>query len=219
MAVHRRRNATLTVPHRIITSDHGDHYRFRQRRSTIDVLAAPGNHSYNLRVLFWGRDAKRSIDQESCVTWTTPDGRAQPGMALRIDPGPGDVSPRALIVTQNLWGGARWNFWLLEATGSGNDPAGDPIALIDMYSSVFGGKGAYLSGPWRVCARVIGTKFSLKVWALGTPEPPWSSPRVRHETLPADWDVAGYPGAYIGHIRPGKSFTFTDLESRRPGAK
>ena len=113
VVVERRRNATLTVPHGTITQDYGDFYLFRQRRSTINVLAAPMNRFGNLRVVFWGRDAVRSTDQQSCVTWATPDGRAQPGVALRITPAIGDASPHALIITQNLWSGLIWQFWLL----------------------------------------------------------------------------------------------------------
>ena len=219
VVVERRRNVTLTVPHRFINLDHGDYYRFEQRRSTINVRAAPGNHFGNLRVLFWERNATQSVDQQTCVTLPTPDGRAQPGLALRIDPGEGTTPKRSLIVTQNIWDGAIWKFWLLDVNGSGKSPAGDPIVSLDMYSSLFDRHFKLLPGPWRVCARAVGTDFSLKVWKLDTPEPSWKSPRVAHETLPSRWNVPGLPGAYVGHIKPGRHMTFNDLETQKLGSR
>jgi hypothetical protein len=219
VVLERRRNAVLTVPHRIITLNHGDYYRFERRRSTIKVLAAPENHFGNLRVLFWDRDATRSVDQQACVTVPTPDGRSQPGLALRIDPGDGTSPKRSLIVTQNIWDGALWKFWLLDVDGSGKNPAGSPIASLDMYSSLFDQHFKLLPGPWRICARAVGTDFSLKVWKLGTPEPAWGSSRVAHATLPSRWDVPGLPGAYIGHIKPEEQMTFTDLTTQELGGR
>lgn len=211
-AVHteRARNATVTVPHEIITPSLGSFYTFRRKRSTITVTA-PHERAINLRTVFWPTSAERSTDQESCIDWKTPDGRAQPGMAMRIVPG-GANDGKAILLTQNMFAKIYFEFYLL---GVDNGDFAPKLGQFDMRDVVWDGK-KMRPGPWHVCARVIGRKFSIKLWLPGQPEPSWDStgPQVRHLMLPAKWVYPGLPGAYIGHIERDQSIVFTNQRTR-----
>lgn len=206
----RARNATVTVPHEIVTPSWGSYYTFRRKRSTITVTSSKV-HTINLRTVFWPASARRSIDQESCIVWKTPDGRAQPGMALRIVPGNAD-NGKAILLTQNVFAQIYFEFYVL---GVDNGEFAPKLGQFDMRDVVWTGT-KMRPGPWHVCARVIGRAFSVKTWLPGQPEPSWDTtgPEVRRLTLPAKWVYPGLPGAYIGHIKPSQSFVFSDQRTR-----
>jgi hypothetical protein len=211
-AIHteRARNATVTVPYEIITPSGGSFYMFRRKRSTITVTA-PAESAINLRTVFWPTSARRSTDQESCIDWTTPDGRAQPGMALRIVSGEAN-NGKAILLTQNVFAQIYFEFYVL---GVDHGEFVPKLGQFDMRRVVWTGT-RMRPGPWHVCARVIGRRFSIKLWLPGQPEPSWDStgPEVRHLMLPATWVYPGLPGAYIGHIKPNQSFVFEHQTSR-----
>ena len=206
--LHRISNP-VEVPHKVLSSDGADLYRVTSRGKRITASAPASNHSYNLRVAFWPVGSARSVDQQSCVVWTTPDGRAQPGMSLRIIPRKGALPEKALVLTQNLWGAAYYEFFLLGIDGG--DVTTHVLGHFNVLEALIGTDGKLSTKPWHVCVRVVGRKFTGKAWQVGTPEPSWTSSSAFSATIPEDWVYAGYAGSYIGHLRPGKSFAFVDL--------
>lgn len=215
VVIERRRNVVTSVPHHIITPDGPSFYTFRKKRSTITVTAQPAK-AINIRTVFWPSSAKPSVNQESCITWTTPDGRAQPGMAMRFVPGSGNTG-KTLLLTQDVYGHIYSMFFVLGFDNGVWDPPLDkkPLGQFDMVKAVSAGK-TLRPGPWYVCTRVVGRTFSLKIWFPGQAEPSWQStgPQVRHTILPAKWVYAGLPASYIGHIRAGERFVFKDQHTR-----
>lgn len=204
-------HGTAEIAHVILSPVGKDDYDVRLSGDLVTASSQGTLNSGNVRIAFWYKGERASVDQRSCVVWQDPTGKSQPGMALRIDPGSSDHPTRALIVTQNLWAGAIWQFYVL-GMKSDEPAAQNAFGSIDVLKRMTGPDGKLSTGPWHVCAQVIGREFSIKTWLMGDPEPAWTSKSgVWHLTVPADWVYSGHAGAYVGHIKPGAFRQFANL--------
>jgi hypothetical protein len=197
-----------------LTPDFHDRYRFAAGAGRVRVAAPSANVGGNLRMAFWDRTARASVDQQSCVTWTSFGGAAaQGGVALRVRGSGRDI--QALTVTNNIWFGARngWNVHLWQLAFATFRTLGQ-VRLTGSF-----GKVPFQQPPlpWRICARVVGRSFEFKAWSLAREhrEPAWGDPEHGATyLLPPGWDRAGRPGAYVGHLHHGEATTFEDLDTR-----
>jgi hypothetical protein len=177
---------------------------------TVTARAASTNTGTNTRVAFWRRAEPSRRDQQSCLTWSRPDGGlSQPGIALRVATGGG--RSRAITVTQNILFGGAWGF-NIHVMDSAGSPATRRIAGFDL-GATFNPGGHLVPYPWRMCARAVAGTVSFKVWPVGQPEPAWNDPAHGGSVrLPPEWVRAvGRPGWYVGHLAPGESIRFHDL--------
>jgi hypothetical protein len=184
---------------------------------TVDASGAitgtspASNSGSNTRVATWRRDDPALGDQQACVSWSdAPDTYGhQPGVALRVHDVEGGVV--GLTVTRNVYFGAFWGFNV--HTWDTRQPV--PFTKVGGFgfeTALTRGSFVPAPPPWHLCARVVGSVLSLKVWAGDEPEPEWDDPAHGGSvTLPAGWEDPGLPGVYFGHIPSGSSFTLTEL--------
>lgn len=206
---------------RVLTPDGPPSYRFTVGPGTVGVASlVPGSSDPTAggsqRYLIWPADAPRVRDAQSCVTWSDErGGMVQEGVALRVVPGPGG-SVRAITVTKNVWLGFYFSFNIHTWDTSGARPKPyEAVGSVDLHDTFVRG-GQYVALPWRLCARVQGSRLDLKVWPVSSPEPDWEDPLYGTTiTLPAGWDEPGYAGWYVGHLRSGGSVKLSDLETAK----
>lgn len=203
-------------------SGQGFGYSGTDRRLTAQ--APPATTDGNLREVFWADNAPWSFDQETCATWndtatsggSVADNR-QMGLALRISPATSDGRRglRAITLTQNVYAGATWVFWVdVWKVVDPTEPKFHGVKQFDL-RPVVGFAQATPPPPWHVCARVRGRTFTFKIWTGTNPEPTWhDTTHVFTTHLPAGWNYPGYAGGYIGHLRPGASASFSGLSTR-----
>lgn len=195
----------------VLTPIGKDSYPIVAQGSRIVASSPKTNSSGNLRIAFWRKGEKAVTDQQSCLDWLTPDGRAQPGMALRIVPEGEQSHAKAIVLTQNLWGGALGTFYVL-GMEEGVASSDEQIGLFRVSDVVAKTPTTFRKGPWHVCARAVGSDYRIKVWVGTDPEPSWSATHgVWRLKLPTAWVYAGLPGAYVGHILPGEKMAFANL--------
>ena len=210
---HRRDNAPVSLPHAMVSIDRTDTYRFHKVRDHITVSASPGNRGWNLRTVFWLPDATPSVNQQVCIDWPDHDGRAQPGIALRVRPSADGSQADGIYVMQNVWDQDYWKIAVLGAKDNYLD-TDNRLTVFNVRMLMLRQTGVARRGTWRVRARVVGQQVPVKLWFAGQPEPSWKAgPGVRHATLPATWVWAGLPGAYVGHIKPTESFNLANLRT------
>jgi hypothetical protein len=178
--------------------------------STI-VSAAAGNQDGNIRVVFVDATAPVIADQLTCATWSDQTGHQnQQGVALRVS---NDGPTRAITVTKNVWGGVSdvFNVHLWDSS--------QPTGGIRLLGSESLGPALHVDGrlaplPWRMCAKVVGSVVSFKVWPANQSEPEWGNPTFSRSTqLPAGAPAAGRPGWYGAHLYEGAHITYTDMSS------
>ena len=197
----------------ILTPDGTDGYSFDGAASAVTVSAPLQNQRGNLRTVFWKSDAAIERDATTCATWASESSDLlQQGAALRISPRP-DGSVRAITLTKNVYPYGSWIFnthvWD-SATGRMQG-----VASISLQSalSIPGAPPVMQPLPWRVCARVEGSTLRFKAWRLAEREPAWGDRRYGGTvTLPRSAPTSGYTGWYAGHLHPGMTATYTDLD-------
>jgi hypothetical protein len=194
---------------------------------------------------FWETGQTRRSDQQVCVRLDSvvdasttraaqelldePTLRQLPGVALRVSPGVDGAPTYALTVTQRLKDAAIWGF---EVTGLRIDTADDfssaeatVLGTVDFENVV--GRVEKLGTPematdmkpppWNLCARVIGTTVTLKLWSGGSSAPSWSDPEATGEVkLPRQWVFDGYAGGYEQGLAPGRTSKFVGLRVTSP---
>jgi hypothetical protein len=174
--------------------------------------AATKNTGSNTRVAFWQKESVKSMNQQSCVTWTREsDPINQQGAALRVRTTDGVT--RGITVTKNIFGLATWvfNVHVWDTGVPDNALPATQIAWFDM-SSALVDDTALRPLPWRLCARAVDDVVSFKVWPADEPEPGWAAwDYVRAVRLPPGWLAAGNPGWYVGHLQPGDAIRYRDL--------
>jgi len=197
----------------VLTPDGTDGYVLTSAPDRVGVAAAPGNASGNLRLVFWPGDAPVRVDETSCATWSgaTSD-LAQQGAALRIQPTV-DGGVRALTITKNVFMHSFWIFnvhvWT-PGSAMGREIASFDLGPVFRFSERLAVPRPL---PWRMCARTRAGRVELKVWRLTEDEPAWGdATHGGSVAIPADAPVAGTAGWYIGHLWPGMSATFSDLQ-------
>ena len=195
----------------VLTPDAGDSYTYSSSTGAMDAAALPLNTSGNLRAVFWPTHGLATQDEQSCATWAAESTwQAQQGAALRVKV-QHDGAVRAVTVTKNVWFGATWIF-NVHVWNSRWQRAFRQIGWFDLESTFREPSGFGAELPWRLCARVRGTKFDFKVWRLSTPAPHWGDPAHGGSvTLPTTAPVAGFAGWYIGHLPAGATASFTRL--------
>ena len=190
-----------------ISSDGDDAYEWSGSADEVVVAAPATDQGINLRQV-GAADVDPSRDHEACVSWHGPVvDVAQPGIALRIRSDGDRV--RAITLTDNIWSAARhkWNVHLADSASNNVMDLQADEALEGFASSL----SMLPDLPWRLCARVRGATFEVKVWALADDEPAWGDPRNGYAVdLPDEWVFEGRPGLYVGHLSPGEETTFTD---------
>jgi hypothetical protein len=192
--------------------DGNDQYLVDSAPNRVTVSAQPTNTGGNQRIAFYPHDGPNVTDEVSCATWTaetTPV--AQEGVALRVaSHAPFQV--RAITLTKNVYFGATWifNFHLW------NTANGEPftqIGSVDLHDVLAPG-GHVVPFPWRVCSRAVGSFVQFKVWPTSEPEPQWGDPSHGGVVLvSSEWVYPGRAGWYTGHLPPGASVTFNDLDT------
>lgn len=195
----------------VLTPDAGDSYTYSSSTGAMDAAALPSNTSGNLRAVFWPTHGLATQDEQSCATWAAESTwQAQQGAALRVKV-QYDGAVRAVTVTKNVWFGATWIF-NVHVWNSRWQRAFRQIGWFDLESTFREPSGFGAELPWRLCARVRGTKFDFKVWRLSTPAPQWGdTAHGGSVTLPTTAPVAGFAGWYIGHLPAGATASFTRL--------
>ena len=213
-----------------LTSPSGEVYTHVADATTATISAAPTNTDGNVREVFWRDTTPWYRNQQVCTTWddvtdvsTVDKLRAlrandlfQPGLALRIAKTADGSNYRAITITQNVWAGGLWLFWVdtWDTTPSDHDPF-TGIKLFDLSASV----GSFNSTtttmappPWHICARIMEDQLSFMVWTGDNPQPSWDDPTLVHTTqLPAGWTYPGFSGGYVGHLHAGQSKTFSGM--------
>jgi len=144
------------------------------------------------------------------VTWSDEQGSlVQEGVALRIVPAEnGDV--RAITVTKNV----RLGLFFIFNVHVWDSTAETPFTQVGgaNLEDVFLTESGLAPLPWRLCARVIGTKLDFKAWPIAAPEPAWNDGRYGASlTLPEGWNAPGYAGWYVGHLESGGSVRYSDM--------
>ena len=197
----------------VLTPDGTDGYSFDGATNAVTVSAPTGNQSGNLRTVFWKSDAAVERNATTCATWDSESSDLlQQGAALRISPR-ADGSVRAITLTKNVYPYGSWIFnthvWD-SATGRMQG-----VASISLQSalSIPGDPPVIQPLPWRVCARVEGLTLRFKAWRLAEREPAWGDRRSGGTVrLPRSAPRSGYTGWYAGHLHPGMTATYTDLD-------
>ncbi|HEY3722596.1 MAG TPA: hypothetical protein VGN59_04450 [Acidimicrobiia bacterium] len=183
----------------------------------VDLDAASENQGGNARTSFFPAGQAPAESGEVCATWSgpgKPDDARQQGNAVRVETNASGPR-RAVTVTKNVWYGATWlmnvNVWTVtQASGAPDVPTLVTLANLDFSGVV--GTWDDQAFPWRVCTRFTGPTVVVDVGTATTEHVPFSDPAYeRSVTLPDGWDYAGQYGWYIGHLRPGTSFSYTDL--------
>lgn len=196
-----------------ITSDGADSYAVVTHHGTVTVRAPKTNRGSNLRLALVPDGTATAYTQSSCITWQGPLAVAvQPGVALRTRMAANRV--RAITVTDNIVYGRRaaFNVHTIDTLRS---PAMQLVGQVVLPNAV--GDDPYRPAPlpWRVCARVTGRIVEVKVWSLAnrSTEPAWGEAGYSGAVaVPQTWVFSGRPGAYIGHLRPGESSTYSALD-------
>jgi len=197
-----------------LTSEGQDRYGLTVAGDVVTVAAPASNTGRNSRVAFWRAADALAADQQTCATWVNNQTQMQQqGAALRVRTVNGRT--RAITVTKNISFGAHWGF-NVHVMDSG---AAQPFRAIGGFhlANVFRLDPDTVDVPpypWRMCARVVGNTVSFIVWPLTHAEPSWGDPDYGGSvTLPTGWDQPGFPGWYVGHLRPGESVGFADMSS------
>jgi hypothetical protein len=193
-----------------VTRDGDEVYTLSNAEGTVTVTGPATQGGGNTRVVFWHTKVAPSLDHQSCATWTSQsNGRNQQGAALRIQVT--ETGTRAITITKNVFASVNWTFnvhlWDTVAT-----PGVRPTLLQVELADTFVRDGALVPLPWRMCARVIGSRVEFVVWPLPGNQPAWNDPAHGGGVeLPADWQNVGYPGWYAGHLGQGEHLTFEEL--------
>ena len=227
----------------IITRDGSDGlYTIQERDNNVKITAPLTNKGGNTRELFWPANSPDVMDSESCATLSkqyaapgiTTGSITQQGAALRIVQTP--AGTRGMTVTKNIWYGATWAF-NVHVWDSGKSPVLTQLAGFDMSEYDPDGQGEarpeIVLGkmwwdenhnlqsdlkpfPWHLCARTVGSTFQFKVWSDDVAkQPAWNDAKyVREVQIPADWNVPGKVGWFIGHLNPGHSAEFQNLQTQ-----
>ncbi len=206
----------------VLSSHTGEAVDWGADRNRI-VATGPGdNTDGNIREVFAFAGVPESVDHQTCAVWEdtaessgSPRGNRQMGLALRVAPVRAGAGVKAITLTQNVYAGATWKFWVdVWWVEDPTDPEFHGVASFDLLRTVGTGATA-VPPPWHVCARVRGDVFSFKLWTGSEPEPRWSDPaRVFSTRLPPGWVYAGRPGGYLGHLGAGETAAFSDLRTR-----
>lgn len=216
-----------------LTSPTGEVYTHVSDATTATISAAPTATEGNVREVFWRTTTPWSHDQQVCTTWDdvtdastvdklhalTLDDVSQPGLALRIAKTTDGGAYRAITITQNIWAGGLWLFWVdtwdTTPNADPNHEAFTGVAMFDLSSSVgslTANSTTMAPPPWHICARLTGSQLSFMVWAGANPQPSWDDPVLVHTAqLPEGWDYWGYAGGYAGHVHAGKSLTLSGM--------
>ena len=146
---------------RVLTPDGSDRYGIGLSGGVIRVSAPTTNSGSNLRQVFWPTGESPSSDAQVCATWLDQDGQyVQQGVALRIVDGPSGT--RALTVTMNIWAGNYWVFNVHTWDTSQTQPF-TQIGQYDLAAVLRAATGAEPL-PWRICAKVVDSALTFKVW-------------------------------------------------------
>ena len=202
---------------RVLTADGSDRFKVAISNGVINMSAPATNTGANLREVFWPTGQPSFRDGQVCASWQYESTQSiQEGVALRFVTGLGS-RVLALTVDKNVWAQAYWTLWVVGwdtaspevFTGIANKDVG---AVVSPY-------GEYVPLPWRVCARVVGSALTFKIWVPARePEPSWTDPtHAGTATIPAKYNVPGKFGWYVGHIPPGGSALYGDLQLWRFG--
>jgi hypothetical protein len=193
----------------VLTSDGDDSYVFEASGRDVRVTAASTNDKANMRALFWPATAPSVTDSQSCATWTgqTEEGSVQQGAALRVRTAD-DGTTRAITVTKNIFFGFD-SIFNVHVWDTAKNPPSTGVVQLDMIKPL-----REKPFPWHLCARVIGSVLTIRVWAGDEPEPEWGDGlHDASAALPPGWVYEGRAGWYIGHLPIGGFAGFADLET------
>lgn len=196
---------------RVLTQDGADTYAITKVGSRARATAPPTNHGINQREVFWTPGLPDQLGGTVCASWDTETSPGiQQGLALAIVAADGHT--RAVTVTKNVVFGITWVF-NLHVWDTRAEPAFTGFGQHDMGHVVSDYQGGLLPLPWRLCARLADGQLTFKLWVPRShTEPGWDDPwHTRSAPVPADWNVPGQLGWYVGHIPPGGNTTYTDL--------
>lgn len=202
---------------------HGVPYRYDHTSNVVTATSPIAEPSTTVREVFWLPQSEPSTDQQVCTTLldtARSGGRpyAQPGVALRIAPsGDPGTSPTAISVEQNTFGSATWRFWI--HTWQPRDSPRHKFTKGFSFRPIIRPGGLIQPPPWNLCARVQGTRIDVKLWLAREAEPRWGEPDSTFSTrLPTEWVYPGFAGGYVGHLAPGRSVRFANLDADRLGS-
>lgn len=195
----------------ILTFDGSDSYGITLSGGTITAAAPSTNSGGNLRVAFWRKADSATTNHQACADFDEP-GHAldnQPGIALRITKAGNRT--RAITVTKNIWGNVHGTF-NMHVMDTEADPAFVSFGQFSRWDAFTAPGGGWAPYPWRMCAKVVGNTVAFLAWPLTHATPAWGDPDYGGSaTLPAGWGAAGRPGFYVGHLKPGRSLSYSNL--------
>jgi hypothetical protein len=185
----------------VLTRDDHDTTEWTRTATGLHAAAPATNVGTNTRTVLVP-DATPSTDQGACLSARHEGTPTQQGIVLRLHLDA--ARSTAVSVTKNVFADLDW-IYNVTAWDSTVQPPFQKLAGFDMSGSTLS-LGPLTPGVEpRLCARVRGTTFELKVWPQDQPEPPWGDPiATRTVELPPEVGVsAGVPGWYLGHLPPG----------------
>lgn len=192
-----------------LTRDKADYFVFSPKADSVIVRAPESNTGSNSRVWFWRKDAPFSANQQSCATFGDSPWPTQEGVVLRLRIGNGEG--RGITVMKNVFGDPTPVF-NVHVWDTSKPVDGGRFTLVS--SSDMSAVLSASSYPWSMCARVVGSEVTFKVWPANQATPSWNdTTHVRSTTLPPGWGAPGVPGIYVGHVSAGRTATFSGLST------
>jgi hypothetical protein len=198
-----------------LTRDAADTYNLSGNSSSVTISTPPTNIGSNSRAIFWPNTQKKTINEQVCATWQSQNGPVvQQGVALRIK-AQANGRVRAITVTKNIFttnpqvaGTWKFNVLLWDTKKAG----GFTIAKSYDLAPVFNPNGQVAALPWTMCARVINSTFSFKVWPNTHSTPAWGDSRYGGTiALAKGWSFKGNHGWYIGHLHKNNNARYTNM--------
>lgn len=206
----------------VLSRDGNDTFVLNASSGVVTMAAPPSNTSTNTRQVFWPSGKTPTTDEASCQVWGNEPWLTQPAVALRVAQSGNGV--RAITVTKNIWAGATYviNIYLWDTSKVGQSGTLDQ-AMVDLQGFQLSGlsaNGGPTDGspansaafPWEMCAKVVGSQLTFRVWPISRPDPGWGNPAYGGTvTLPAGWTYPGSVGGYVAHLAPGVQASFTPV--------
>lgn len=197
----------------ILTPDDSDYYTLENYQGDLYMQAPGTNTGGNLRQFIWPKGTKRYLNTQVCATWAGGStDMLQEGLAARITSSGGVV--RGVSVTKNVIYGIHTVFNVHTWDSSSEKPF-TQIAQFDLSTTLKNHINKIEFMPWRTCLKTVNDKLLFKIWFPNKmTEPGWSDTNyVFKTTIPADYNVPGQTGWYVGHIPPNGYAEYVNLDS------
>jgi hypothetical protein len=172
------------------------------------TVTAPTTSGANNREFFWSSISPVETDASACATFD--GGKGQPGIALRISQA---ANPNRITGITGITVIENYAFYVNNVFDFDVWDSSKPIAFTLFGQTTIPPLPLHpATYPLHMCARVLGTTVQFVVWESGMTRPPWGDPVWGGQAdLPPAAPTSGQTGLYIGHVRPGASFSMSDF--------